>query len=84
MHSTIELPTHRIADGRREMELNGLANALERLPEGEEMPETTDTGETVPVYMQQAGLGDIAIVGIAAEIYSLKHAKTLLFMISSV
>ncbi len=69
--NTIELPTHRIADGRHEMELNGLANALERLPEGEEMPETTDTGETVPVYMQQAVLGDIAIVGIAAEIYSL-------------
>ena len=69
--NTIELPTHCIADGRREMELNGLANALERLPEGEEMPETVDTGETVPVYMQQAVLGDIAIVGIAAEIYSL-------------
>ena len=35
------------------------------------MPGTVDTGETVPVFMQEAVLGDICLVGIAAEIYSL-------------
>ena len=66
----IPVPTHRIVTGEDEMVYNDLANAVVRLPEGEEMPATEDAHREIPLYMQQAVLGDVAIVGVAAEIYS--------------
>ena len=42
------------------------------MPEGESLVEMVDdTSRQIPLYIQQAILGDIALIGIAAEIYSL-------------
>lgn len=52
--------------------VNDITNHIYPLKEGEALPVPTDDPEhPVPLYIQEAVLGDVAFVGVAAEIYGL-------------
>lgn len=68
----IPLPAQKVPENFDPQQVNDWANHIERLPEGKKMPvPLPDPDHAVPLYVEQAVLGDVAIVGVGAEIYSL-------------
>jgi hypothetical protein len=68
----IELPAQKFEvpfDGQR---INDLTNHIYKPEPGEKLPVAVpDEEHTVPLYLQEMVLGDIAFVGVAAELYAL-------------
>lgn len=73
----IQLPAQKMPGDYDPQILNEWANHVRRLPRGmARMPEVLpDDSHTVPLHMELAIFGDVAIVGVAAEIYSLIGRK---------
>ncbi len=68
----VELPGQRFPEGTDMQWVNDITNHIYPLKDGEALPEPSDDPEhPVMLYVQEAVLGDVAFVGIAAEIYAL-------------
>lgn len=68
----IDLPSQRFPEGTDMQWINDITNHIYPLKEGERLPDPILTPEKkIPLYVQNAVLGDVAFVGIAAEIYAL-------------
>ncbi len=68
----VELPGQRFPEGTNMQWINDITNHIYPLKQGEFLPDPIDDPEhPVPLYVQEAVLGDVAFVGIAAEIYAL-------------
>ena len=68
----IELPAQKFEEEFNGQWVNDITNHIYPLKEGEQLPKAVpDPDHTVPLCIQEMVLGDVAIVGIAAEIYSL-------------
>ena len=70
--SYIQLPSQKFPEGTNMQWINDITNHIYRIKPGESLPNPILTPEkTVPLYVQEAILGDVAFVGLAAEIYAL-------------
>lgn len=68
----IPLPGQRFPEGTNMQWINDITNHIYPLKEGEKLPEPILTPEKkIPLYLQEAVFGDVAFVGVAAEIYAL-------------
>lgn len=68
----IDLPGQTFEAGVNMQWVNDITNHIYPMKEGEQLPLPIDDPEhPVPLFVQEAILGDVAIVGIAAEIYAL-------------
>lgn len=68
----IPLPGQKFPDGTNMNRINDITNHIYRLKEGEQLPEPIPASDRmVPLYLQEAVFGDVAFVGLAAEIYAL-------------
>lgn len=68
----IDLPGQKFPEGTNMQWINDITNHIYPLKAGEVLPKPILTPEKkVPLYVQEAVLGDVAFVGIAAEIYAL-------------
>ena len=72
VETTVNLPAQKAPEGADMVKNRQYVERILRMPEGESLVEMVDdTSRQIPLYIQQAILGDIALIGIAAEIYSL-------------
>ncbi|MDE7183325.1 MAG: hypothetical protein K2O40_02385 [Lachnospiraceae bacterium] len=68
----IELPAQKFEAPFDHQRINDLTNHIYKPEPGEELPVAVpDEEHTVPLYIQELIFGDIAFVGVAAEIYAL-------------
>ena len=68
----IDLPSQKFPEGTNMQWINDITNHIYPLKDGESLPDPILTPEKkIPLYVQNAILGDVAFVGIAAEIYAL-------------
>lgn len=68
----IPLPGQKFPEGTNMQWINDITNHIYPLKEGEKLPDPILTPEKdVPLYLQEAVFGDVAFVGLAAEIYAL-------------
>lgn len=68
----IELPAQKFEGTFDPQWVNDITNHVYPLKPGEKLPTAVeDPDSTVPLYIQEMVLGDVAVVGVAAEIYAL-------------
>ena len=68
----IDLPAQKFEEEFNGQWVNDITNHIYPLKEGEALPKAVpDPESTVPLYVQEMVLGDVAIVGVAAELYAL-------------
>ena len=68
----IELPAQKFEEAFDPQWVNDITNHIYPLKPGEKLPTAVeDPDSTVPLYVQEMVLGDVAVVGVAAEIYAL-------------
>lgn len=68
----IELPSQKFPNQTDMQWINDITNHIYPLKEGEKLPEPfLNPEKKVPLYLQEVILGDVAFVGLAAEIYAL-------------
>ena len=68
----ISLPAQKFEEDYNPQWVNDITNHIYPLKEGEALPKAVpDPDSTVPLYLQTLVLGDVAIVGFAAELYAL-------------
>lgn len=68
----IDLPAQKFEEEFDGQWVNDITNHIYPLKDGEALPKAVpDPDSSVPLYVQEMVLGDVAIVGVAAEIYGL-------------
>lgn len=68
----IPLPGQTFPEGTNMQWINDITNHIYPLKEGEKLPDPILTPDKkIPLYLQEAVFGDVAFVGLAAEIYAL-------------
>lgn len=68
----VELPAQKFEEAFDPQWVNDITNHIYPLKPGEKLPTAVpDLDSTVPLYIQEMVLGDVAVVGVAAEIYAL-------------
>ncbi len=68
----VDLPSQKFPEGTDMQWVNDITNHIYPLEPGESLPEPILTPDKkIPLYIQEAILGDVAFVGAAAELYAL-------------
>jgi hypothetical protein len=68
----VELPAQKFEEEFDPQWVNDITNHIYPLKEGEHLPKAKEDPEhTVPMFLQEMVLGDVALIGVAAEIYGL-------------
>ncbi len=67
----IDLPSQAFPEGTDMQWVNDITNHIYPLKAGEHLPKPILTSGKIPLFIQEVILGDVAFIGVAAEIYAL-------------